>query len=101
MPIDYTRLPALRQELIYSKQVKAGGQEPDPGRVAAIEEQIKLHEKAEREAQKAQREPSPADASNASTDYESHDADAKDTKAKKPSAKRAEAEAKAKDEEPE
>lgn len=72
MPIDPTRLPALRQELIYANQVKPGGQEPDPGRVAAIEDQIRLHEAAETKAEEPE-----VDASNASTDYESHDAQPK------------------------
>lgn len=87
MPIDPSRLPALRQELIYAKSVKPGGQEPDPGRVAAVEEQIALHEAAERAAVPA--EPETTDASNESTDYESHDSDAAEKKAaRKPAKKR-------------
>lgn len=71
MPIDASFLPALEEELWMAKRVKGGGQKPDPARIAAIEEQIKLHEAA------AKREDAkPENASDVSTDYQSHDADA-------------------------
>lgn len=87
MPVDPSFLPALREELWMAKRVKGGGQLPDPARIAAIEEQIKLHEKAAKNKSQPDE-----NASDVSTDYESHDADADD---KQP--ERAERVAKARD----
>lgn len=75
MPIDPSFVPALEEELWSAKRVKPGGQLPDPGRIAAIEAEIKRH-KAGKKA-----EPEAGDKSNESTDYESHDADADKVKA--------------------
>lgn len=43
MPIDTSLLPALEDELRQAKQVSGGGQQPRPDRIAAIEEQIRIH----------------------------------------------------------
>lgn len=59
MPIDPTRIPALEQELVYAKQVKAGGQLPDPGRVAAIEHELKIHRQVLEDQLAAQRPKKP------------------------------------------
>lgn len=87
MPIDPTLLPALRKELEYAEHVAPGGQVTDPGRLAAIKTQIKLHEAAAKKADSPDE-----NASNVPTDYESHDKDADE---KQP--ERAERVAKAKD----
>ena len=83
MPIDPNFLPALEQELEFARQVAPGGQKADPGRIAAIEEQIKLHKAAAKK-----QAPKEENASNVSTDYQSHDADAgtkRAAKSEKPS----------------
>ena len=72
---DNPMLAALETELAYAKQLAPGGQKTDPGRVAAIEAQIKHYSGA------STPEPEKTDASNESTDYESHDADAEKVKA--------------------
>lgn len=76
MPIDTSRIPALEEELVAAKAVRPGGQEPSEGRIAAIEEQLKLH-RAELNKSGAPADPAPENASDESTDYESHDEDAK------------------------
>jgi hypothetical protein len=67
MPLDPTLVPALEQELAYAKQLKPGGQPVDEGRIAAIQEQIRLHSGGELPEAEA------SDASNQSTDYASTD----------------------------
>jgi hypothetical protein len=60
-------LAALEQELIFAKQVAPGGQKTDPGRIAAIEAEIKAYSATkDKPVEKT-------DKSNESTDYESHD----------------------------
>lgn len=82
MPLDPTLVPALEQELAYAKQLKPGGQPVNEGRIAAIEEQIRLHSSG------AVSEPETGDASNESTDYESTD-DVHERRAKKDAERRA------------
>jgi hypothetical protein len=84
MPIDVTRIPALEYELEQAKGTKGGGQPPNKGRIAAIEEQIKIHRKA-LEDQGAPKDPEPENASNVSTDYQSHDVKTDAKPAEKPS----------------
>jgi len=85
MPLDPSFVPALEEELWAAERVKPGGQQPDPGRIAAIEAEIKKHKAAAERVEEA------GDKSNESTDYESHDADADKVKAARDkAAKRAE-----------
>ena len=77
MPVDPTLLPALELELEYAKHLKPGGQVSDPGRIKAIEDQIKLCKAATKPA-----EPEVENQSNVSTDYESHDDKVKTAKTK-------------------
>lgn len=57
--IDITRIPALEEELRQARNVKPGGQEPDPGRIAAIEQEIAVH-RAELSRQRGEEYAAPA-----------------------------------------
>lgn len=46
MGIDITRIPALEYELEQSKGTKPGGQPPRKDRIAAIEEELRIHRRA-------------------------------------------------------
>jgi hypothetical protein len=82
MPLDPTLVPALEQELAYARNLKPGGQPVDEGRIAAIEEQIRLNSNG------AASEPEAGDASNDSTDYATTD-DVHQKRAAKDAEKRA------------
>lgn len=61
MPINPADLPALERELVHAKGTKPGGQPPDEGRIAAIEEAIKLHRQAAEDAKPKKSKPAKAD----------------------------------------
>lgn len=42
MPIDTTVIPALERELEMARHTRGGGQAPDPARIKAIEDQLRL-----------------------------------------------------------
>lgn len=61
MPINPDDLPALERELVHAKGTKPGGQPPDEGRIAAIEEAIVLHRQAAEDAKPKKSKPAKAD----------------------------------------
>lgn len=81
MPLDPSFVPALEEELRMAKQVKPGGQEPRPDRIAAIEEQIRLHRAGDKKARGPQKENAdaePAEPANKRAAKENADAKATD-----------------------
>lgn len=87
MPIDVTRIPALEEELWMAQRPAPGGQPPDEGRIAEIENQLRLHRKAagistkrEKAAKNDEKETAdakpPADDADAKSDKRAENADA-------------------------
>ena len=97
MPFDPNLITALETELEFAHNLKPGGQKVDPGRIAAIEEQIRLYkEAAKRGPGDLAARPARVDQSNMSTDYQSdevgdHPKPVKETERQKAARRRAEA----------